>query len=94
MRIFNNNVLPLKIPKKNTDSEIINIYNYRNIFYNGEINISSMDIDNTSSAIFVENKPINIGDIIIQSGKLLLIDNDIIISSDVVIQNGGELRVL
>jgi hypothetical protein len=94
MKIFQNNTFPIKIRKQNTDSQSINIFNYRNVFFKGDINISDLNIDSTSSASFLEQKPINIENINIESGKLLLIDQDVRIISDVIIANGGEIRII
>ena len=94
MKIFQNISHPIKLRKINTDSQSINLFNFRNVFYIGETNVASMDIDSTSSASFLEQKPVNIGNINIESGKLLLIDSDVRIISDIVIENGGEMRVI
>ena len=94
MKVFQNISHPIKLRKINTDSQSINLFNFRNVFYIGETNVSSMDIDSTSSASFLEQKPVNIGNINIESGKLLLIDSDVRIISDIVIENGGEMRLI
>lgn len=94
MRIFQNISFPIKLRKKNTDPEIINLSNFRSVFYIGETNVESLDIDSTSSAIFLEETPSRLGNIIVESGKLLLTDKDTLIFGDVTIQNGGELRIL
>ena len=94
MKIFQNISHPIKLRKINTDSQSINLFNFRNVFYIGETNVASMNIDSTSSASFLEQKPVNIGNINIESGKLLLIDSDVRIISDIVIENGGEMRVI
>ena len=94
MRVFQNISHPIKLRKRNTEGESINLFNFRNVFYIGETNVASMDIDSTSSASFLEQKPVNIGNINIESGKLLLIDSDVRIISDIVIENGGEMRLI
>lgn len=92
MRVYNNISFPIKVRKKNTDSQNINIFNYRDVFFTGEINIDSLNVDATSSASFLEETPLNIRDLTIQSGKMLLIDKDVRVTGDIIIQSGGELR--
>ena len=94
MRIFQNITFPIKIRKRNTGTEIINLSNFRSVFYSGETNVESLDIDSTSSAIFLEEIPSRLGNITVESGKLLLMDKDTLITGDVTIQNGGEMRLI
>jgi len=94
MRVYNNISFPIKVKKKNTDSQNINIFTYRSVFFTGEINIDSLNIDATSSASFLEETPFNIEGITVESGKMLLIDKDTRITGDISIQNGGEVRII
>lgn len=94
MKVYNNVSHPLKIRKINTDFENINVWSYKNVFYNTSVNINSLNVDNTSSINFVEPLKTKIPNIIIKLGELLLIDKDTIILEDVVVQNGGEMRVI
>lgn len=94
MRIFQNITFPIKIRKRNTEGESINLFNFRSVFYIGETNVESLDIDSTSSAIFLEEIPSRLENIIVESGKLLLMDKDTLITGDVTIQNDGEVRLI
>lgn len=94
MKVFQNISHPIKLKKRNTESESINLFNFRNVFYIGETNVESLDIDSTSSAIFLEEIPSRLENIIVESGKLLLTEKDTLITGDVTIQNGGELRII
>lgn len=94
MKVYNNISHPLKIRKTNTDLEDINVWSYKNVFYNTSVNVNSLNVDSTSSINFVEPLKAKIPNMIIKSGELLLIDKDTIILEDVVIQNGGEMRII
>jgi hypothetical protein len=94
MKIYKNLTYPLKIRKSYNDSEDINVWSYKNVFYNRSVNINSLNVDSTSSINFVEPLKAKIPDITIKLGELLLIDKDTIILENVVIQNGGEMRIL
>jgi hypothetical protein len=94
MKVYKNLGYPLKIRKSYTDSENINIWAYKDIVYNRSVNISSLDIDNTSSVTFIEPLKTRISDVTINSGELLLTDKDTIILDSVRISNGGEMRII
>jgi hypothetical protein len=94
MKTYKNIGYPLKIRKSYNDSEDINVWSYKNVFYNKSVNVNSLNVDNTSSINFIEPLKTKIPDITIKSGELLLIDKDTIILENVVIQNGGEMRIL
>ena len=94
MKIYKNINYPLKIRKIPTDSENINIWNYRDVIYNRSVDISSLDVDSTSSVTFTEPLKAKIPNLTVNSGELLLIDMDCVIMDEVRIANGGEMRII
>lgn len=94
MKIIKNINYPLKIRKTPTDSENINIWNYKDVVYNRSMNIASLNVDSTSSVTFTEPIKTQIPSLTINSEELLLIDRDCIIMGDIIIENGGEMRVI
>jgi hypothetical protein len=94
MKIYKNLTYPLKIRKSYNDPEDINVWSYKNVFYNRSVNINSLKVDSTSSVSFIEPLKTKLPNITIKSGELLLIDKDTIILEDVVIQSGGEMRII
>ena len=94
MRIYKNLGYPLKIRKSYTDSEDINAWSYKDVVYNRSVNISSLNVDNTSSVTFIDSLKVKIPSITINSGELLLIDKDAILLDTITISSGGEMRVI
>lgn len=94
MKIYKNLSYPLKIRKIPSDSEDINIPSYKDIVYNRSVDISSLNIDSTSSVTFTEPIKTKIPSITINSGELLLIDKDTIILDTITISSGGEVRII
>lgn len=95
MRIFKNNTLPLKIRKSlNTEQEVIELSNNRNVFYDKETDFSYLNVDNTSSAIFINPTTLILPETTVRSGELLLIDRDVVANGDIVVESGGEIRII
>ena len=94
MKAYNNNSYPIKIKYRNKDSETINVYNFRSVFYSDVVNVSSVTVDDTSSVIFMTPQIVELPNTIIESGQMLLTDKDCIIKDELVIKPGGELRII
>jgi hypothetical protein len=94
MKIYKNLGFPLKIRKTSNDPEDINVWSYKNVFYNKSVNINSLKVDNTSSVTFIEPIKNKITNLQINSGQLLLIDKDTIILDTIIISSGGEMRLI
>jgi hypothetical protein len=94
MKIYKNLTYPLKIRKTSNDPEDINVWGYRDVFYNKSVNINSLEVDSTSSVTFIEPIKNKITNLQINSGELLLIDKDTIILDTITISSGGEMRLI
>ena len=94
MKIYKNIPYPLKIRKTPTDSEDINVWSYKDVVYNRSVDISSLNVDATSSVTFTDPIKTKIPSLTINSGELLLIDTDAIILDTITISNGGEMRLI
>ena len=94
MKIYKNISYPLKIRKTPTDSEDINVWSYKDVVYNRSVDISSLNVDATSSVTFTDPIKTKIPNLTINSGELLLIDKDTIILDTITISNGGEMRLI
>lgn len=94
MKVYNNNSYPIKIKYRNKDSETINVYNFRSVFYSEVVNALSVTTDNTSSVVFMTPQIVELPNTIIESGQMLLTDRDAIIKDQLIIKPGGELRII
>lgn len=94
MKTFNNNSYPIKIKYRNSDLEVINISNFRNVFYSEKVIVTSVTVDDTSSVIFMTPQIVELPSITIESGQMLLSDRNCIIKDKLIVKPGGELRII
>lgn len=93
-KIFKNNIFPLMIKKSVQTENEINIWDNKIVFFENKIDINSFNIDSSSSAIFLNSKINLIPNLTINSGELLLIDRDSLITENILINSGGEMRLI
>ena len=94
MKYYKNDVLPLKIRKSPTGPESINVWNNKGVVYNRSVDISSLNVDTTSSIHFVEGVKTTIDSLTVKSGEMLLINNDCIILNNVIVESNGEMSII
>jgi hypothetical protein len=93
MKIFKN--LPtLKLPRRNSDAEDINVWDGRSVAISTPVAVNSLNVVAGSSVTFLNENRKQLPAITIASGELLLVDGDVEMIGDVVVQSGGEFRVI
>ena len=93
MKIFKN--LPtLKLPRRNSDAENINAWDGRSVAISTPVTVNSLNVVAGSSVTFLNENRKQLPAITIASGELLLVDGDVELVGDIVVQSGGEFRVI
>ena len=93
MKIFKN-FSTLKLPRRNTDAENINVWGGRSVALSTPIEVTNLDVATDSSVTFLYESRNKIPNMTVAAGELLLVDGDVELSGDVIIQSGGEFRVI
>jgi len=88
------NLIPLKLPRKNTDAEAVNIWDSRSVAIPSPANISSLNVTAGSSLTILNENRNRLGAQTVANGELLLVDGDVELVGDVIVQNGGEFRII
>lgn len=88
------NLAPIKLLRRNTDPEAVNIWGGRSVAISSPANISSLNVTAGSSLTILNENRNRLGAQTVASGELLLVDGDVQLVGDIVIQSGGEFRII
>lgn len=88
------NLPTLKLPRRNTDAENINVWGGRSVAIPTPVNVNSLNVAIGSSVTFLNENRNRIPGMTVSAGELLLVDGDVELTGDITIQSGGEFRIL
>lgn len=93
MKIFAN--LPtIKLPRRNTDAEDINVWDGRSVAISTPVAVNSLNVTAGSSVTFLNENRNRIPSMTVAAGELLLVDGDVELVGDITVASGGEFRVI
>lgn len=93
MKVFKN--LPfIKLPRRNTDAENINVWGDRSVAISSPVTVDSLNVAAGSSVTFLNENRNRIPGMTVAAGELLLVDGDVELTDDITVAGGGEFRVI